>query len=162
MSRCSLMPKFHCRRGQAAFGVRTSGFDTCCWYLVFLWLSCPWTRQLYRTGLQLSECHVTVICIYAPYIRSLHAAENIPGLSKVAAFRCGIVETFILLGCLADSLVFGYRRFGTIYPSQLRRPSVIPSLFLSILFHFLSFFLSLLFSTFCFFSRFLLLYSPSL
>jgi hypothetical protein len=106
-------------------------------------LSGPRTRQLYRIeDLQLSEYHVTIVCISAPYIRSLHAAEDIPALSKLAAFRCGIVETFVLLGCCADSLVFGYRRFGTIYLSQLRRSSVIPFLFLSILFHFLSFFSS--------------------
>ena len=112
---------------------------------------------------QLSECRVTVVCISASYIRSLRAAESIPGLCKLAAFRCGIVESSVPLGCCADSLVFGYRLFGTIYPSHLRRSSVMPSLFLSILFHFLSFFLSFLLtfcSLFCF--RFLLLYSPSL
>jgi len=68
-------------------------------------------------GLQLSECHVTVVCISARYIRSLHAAENIPWLRKLAVFRCGIGEAFVRLGRCAVSLVFGYRRFGTIYPS---------------------------------------------
>lgn len=68
-------------KGRSAFerlrSVTASGFGTCCRNLVFFWLSCPWTRQLYRTdGLQLSECHVTVVCISAPYIRSLLAAET--------------------------------------------------------------------------------------
>lgn len=168
MSLCNLMLGLHCRRGQAAFGVRrssvsvvtASGFDTCCRHLFFFWLSCPWTRQIYRIeGLQQSECRVTVVSMSPPYNRSWRVADNIPWLCKLAAFRCGVVETFILLGCWADRLVFGYRRFGTIYLSQLQGSSGLPSLFLYILLHFLSFFL--IFCPFVLFP-FLIIFSRSI